>query len=387
MAGEAFSGLSAADFLSDADTRVAYSNTITKATTRRSKIKPFIATNEQDNTSIVMVRLKTCELGSIVGIEMEDVLIGSGATGNVDFNASSEDLKKIKQFVKIDRYQHKVPSKESIVNQRVSNNFKTRAKTALSDWSTMKFDKIFFSIMSANCTNIVACGHHTATDTTGILKADVLTTADVEEAKRRAELGVDAAGNEVPPLLPVRILKNETLGFYDDIEIFVMFVGTDSARNIKSDPNWEAARKDALERSKMHPIFTGALGLWDGVLMLNTKTDTARQSGVKKSTSRFDGFGNVKTFDLATYAGAASQETEINLLMGAMSCTMVVDHGIAYYDWADKDDPRIMNAGIDRVFGMAKTKYEASLNDGILEDSMFDGNDFGVVAVIASTGK
>lgn len=381
-----FGGLSAQDFLSNADTKVAYSKAVTREVTKQSKVKPFIATSETDTTSIIKTVLKTCELGSVVAIELEDALVESGAIGNVDFSASGEELKNIKQFVKVDRFQHAVPSTQSIVNQRNADSFKSRAKNSLSNWGTMKFDKIFFSVMSADCTNIVVCGHSGDTTPANLVKANVLTTADVEEAKRRALLGLDAAGNSVPPLIPVRTFKEENLGFYEEVEYFVMFVGTNSARNIKNDPNWEAARRDARERSKTNPIFSGALGLWDGVLLLDVKTDTARQSGILTSSSKFVGFGNVKTSDLSIYKGGAGQETEINLLVGASACHMVVDMGIAYYDWADKSDPRRMNAGIDRVYGMAKTKYEASANDGILADSIFNGKDYGVIAVVASTG-
>jgi N4-gp56 family major capsid protein len=381
-----FGGLSAQDFLSDADTKVAYSQSITKEVTKKSKVKPFIATSENDTTSIIKTVLKTCEIGSVVGVEMEDSLIESGAVGNVDFATSGEELKNIKQFIKIDRFQHAVPSTQSIVNQRNADKFKTSSKERLTNWGTMKFDKIFFSVMSADCTNIVACGHHGDETTEAIVKANVLTTADIEEAKRRALLGVDAIGGLVPPLLPIRTTQNENAGFYDEVEMFIMFVGTNTARNIKNDANWEAARLYALERGKTNPIFTGALGFHDGVLLLDVKTDTQRQSGVLTSKSKFNGFGNVKVSDLSIYAGAAGQETEINLLVGAGACHMVVDMGVAYYDWADKSDPRRMNAGIDRVYGMAKTKYSASANDGILQDSIFDGKDYGVVAVVASTG-
>ncbi len=381
-----FGGMSAADFLSSTDEKVSYSQTITREVTKKSKIKPFIATKEDDTTSIVRAVLKTCELGSVVGIEMEDQLIESGAIGNVDFSASGEELKNIKQFVKIDRFQHAVPSTESITNQRNAAKFKTRAKNSLTNWGTMKFDKVFFSALSADCTNIVACGHRTDTTTANIAKTDVLTTADVEEAKRRALLGVDAAGNKVPPLLPISTMQNENIGYYDEVKYFVMFVGTNSARNIKNDPNWAEARREALERGKTNPIFTGALGFWDGVLLLDAETDTKRQAGVLTSSSDFTGFGNVKKFDMSTYAGALGQETEINLLCGAGAAHIVVDQGIAYYDWEDKNDPRRMNAGIDRVYGFAKTKYSASANDGILEGSIFDGKDYGVIAVVASTG-
>lgn len=383
-----FGGLSAKDFLSDVGTRVAYSKAVTREVTKRSKVKPFIAKSEADNTSIIKAVSKTCELGSVIAIEMEDSLVESGAIGNVDFSASGEELKNIKQFIKVDRFQHAVPSTENIVNQRKADTFKARAKNSLSNWGTMKFDKIFFNAMSADCTNIVVCGHHNDATPANLVTADVLTTADVEEAKNRAILGLDSDGNKtVPPLIPVRTTQNENMGYYEDIEVFIMFVGTHTARHIKNDANWELARRDALERGKTNPIFTGALGFWDGVLLLDVKTDTERQSGVLTSSSKFVGFGNVKSSDLSIYAGGAGQETEINLLVGANAAHIVVDEGIAYYDWVDKSDPRRMNAGIDRVYGFAKTKYDASANDGILADSIFDCKDYGVIAVVASTGK
>jgi hypothetical protein len=73
-------------------------------------------------------------------------------------------------------------------------------------------------------------------------------------------------------------------------------------------------------------------------------------------------------------------------LLGVGAAHIVVDMGVQYYDYPDKDDIRRMNAAIDRVYGFAKTKYQASQNDGILEDSIFDGKDYGVIAVVASTG-
>lgn len=381
-----FNGLSALDFLSDAETKVSYSSEITKGITAKSKLKPFIGIGSDQTGAVIKSVSKTCDVGEIIGIELQDDLVESGATGNVTLDASSEELKNIKQFIKIDRFQHTVPSKGSVVTQRSAKDFKSNSKTALTNWGTRKFDKIGIHAFSADCTNIVACGHHTDATTANITKTDVLTTADVEEAKRRALLGVDAEGNPVPPLVPVKTTQNENLGYYDEVEYFIMFVGTNSARNIKNDPNWAEARKDALERGKTNPIFTGALGFWDGVLLLDVKTDTPRQSGVVTSKSEFVGFGSVKKSDLSIYAGSAGQETEVNLLLGAGAGHIAVDMGVQYYDYADKNDIRRMVSAIDRVYGFAKTKYQASANDGVLAGSMFDGKDYGVIAVVASTG-
>ena len=63
-------------------------------------------------------------------------------------------------------------------------------------------------------------------------------------------MGVDAKGNKVPPLVPIHTSQNKNLGYYEDVEYFVMFVGTNSARNIKNDANWADARKEAMEMGK-----------------------------------------------------------------------------------------------------------------------------------------
>jgi predicted RNA-binding protein len=386
---DVFGGLSAKDFLSDAETKVAYSGEITRSAMAKSKIKPFIAKSENQQGAIIKSVRKTLEQGTPVGVTLEDDLTESGAIGNVDFDASAEELKSIKQFIKVDRYQHKVPSTEDIISQRTSDKFKGRAKTALTNWETRKFDKVFFSAMSADCTNIVCSGQYDTQDCSNILKANVLTTDDVSEARRRAENGVTATGKKVPPLVPVYTMQNENLGFYEDLDFYVMLVGSNSARHIKNDANWAEARKELatrVSRDQDNPLLNSALGIWDGVLLLNVKTDNARQSGILTSKSEFVGFGNVKKIDLSTYAGNSGQETEINLMLGAGAGYIVVDKGVAYYDWEDSKDPRRMNAGIDRVYGYAKTKYKASDNDGILKDSIFDGNDYGVIAVVSSTG-
>ena len=57
-----------------------------------------------------------------------------------------------------------------------------------------------------------------------------------------------------------------------------MLVGTWAARYLKADPVWQAAQQNAAIRGSKNPIFTGALGEYDGVVLyeyeriMNTKT-------------------------------------------------------------------------------------------------------------------
>ena len=387
MGSDVYTGMTATDFLSDPDTRLAYGDEINKQMMVKSKVAPFIAKNPNDEGAIIKGVFGTLEMGNNFRIPFIDELLDAGARGNVKFNATEEELKKLSMFVKVDMIQHSVPSTETVLNPKSANSFRTTAKTKLKNWGVKKVDNIYISQFSADCTNILACGHHNAGVTTGITISDKFSLADVEEAKRRAEQGYayDATGTKisVPPLLPYMQEENEQKGYFETLSYYVMWIGSDAESDLSSDPNWKTAQEQANEKGKDNPLFTGSLGFWKGVLLLPFKTATKRQAGILRSDSEFTGFSNVKKFDLTKYKGAGGIPTEINLFLGAGAGVIAIDQPANFYDWADKDDPRYAKAGTDKIFGFAKTRYNAKDNDDLLEDNDYNGKDFGVIAVVS----
>lgn len=387
MGNNVYTGMTAADFLSDPDTRLTYGEEINKEMMVKSKVAPFIAKNPNDDGAIIKGVVGTLEMGNNFRIPFIDELLDAGARGNVKFNATEEELKKLSMFVKVDMIQHSVPSTETVLNPTSANKFRNTARTKLKNWGVRKVDGIYISGFTADCTNIVACGNHTAGVTTGIDITDKFSLADVSEAKRRAEQGYayNAAGEkiEVPQLLPYKQEENPQAGYFETLNYYVMWIGSDAESDLKNDPNWVNAVKYAKERGLNNPLFTGSLGFWDGVLMLPFKTANKRQSGILRSDGEFTGFSNFKKYDLTKYAGAAGIPTEINLFLGAGAGVIAVDQPANFYDWADKDDPRFMKAGTDKIFGFAKTRYNSKDNDDLLEDNIYNNKDFGVIAVVS----
>jgi hypothetical protein len=384
---DVFDGRTAADFLSDPDTRVAYGEEINKAMILKSKWLPFIAKRPEDTSAIIRGVVGTLEQGNTIKVNFTDELLDAGARGSLKFNATEEELRELNMFIKADSIQHSVPSTETILNPKKAAKFQSTAKDKLRNWGVRRVDNIFTSAFTADCTNIVCAGHHATSDTTTIVKTDILSLADISEAKRRAEQGVayDATGAEikVPQLLPFMQEENANAGYHETLNYFVVTLGTDSVAAVKKDPNWKTAQTEAALRGKDNPLFTGALGFHDGMLMLDFKTANKRQSGMLRSDGEFTGFSNVKKFDLTTYAGKDGIPTEINLLLGAGAGVIAVDQPARFFDWPDEKDPRFMKAGTDKVFGFAKAKYNSADNDGILNDCEYDGKDFGVIAIIA----
>lgn len=384
---DVFDGRTAADFLSDPDTRVAYGEEINKEMMVKSKVAPFIAKNPNDEGAIIKGVVGTLEQGNNFRVPFVDELLDAGARGNVKFNATEEELKKLSMFVKVDMIQHSVPSTETVLNPTSAKKFRTTATVKLKNWGVRKFDNIVISAFTADCTNIVACGHHTSGATSSVTINDKFCLADVSEAKARAEQGYaySAAGVkiEVPQLLPFMQEENAQAGYFETLNYYVMWIGSDAERDLKLDPNWTSAVKYAKERGLNNPLFTGSLGFWDGVLLLPFKTANKRQSGILRSDGEFTGFSNIKKYDLTKYAGAAGIPTEINLFLGAGAGTIAVDQPANFYDWADKDDPRFMKAGTDKIFGFAKTRYNSRDNDDLLEDNVYNNKDFGIIAVVS----
>lgn len=382
-----FDGRTAVDFLSDPDVRIAYGEEINKEMITKSKVAPFIAKSPNDDKAIIKGAVGRLEQGNSFRIPFVDELLDAGARGNVKFNASEEELKKLSMFVKADVIQHSVASTETVLNPNSASKFRTVGKQKLKNWMVRKFDNIVISALTADCTNIVVCGHHDKGVTSDIVKTDKFSLADVSEAKSRAENGYafNEAGEKirVPQLLPFMQEENPQTGYFETLSYYVMWIGSDAERDLKLDPNWVNAQKEARERGKDNPLFTGSLGFWDGVLLLPFKTANLRQSGILRSDGEFTGFGNIKKFDLTKYKGKSGIATEINLFLGAGAGVLAVDQPANFYDWADKDDPRFAKCGTEKTFGFAKTKYRSQDNDDLLEDNEYNNQDFGVIAVVS----
>lgn len=166
-----------------------------------------------DNFSVIKTQdaTKDLERGDIAGtvtMRMRGVLTGEGVEGGTeDFDTNEDELQFLYQTVSLENFGNSVPSGENIklLKQVHFVNFKEDAKDSLTDWGKRKVDKLVYTCLSENCTNVVYCGNHTSIAASSVTAGKVLTVADVREAGRRARKGVDAQGNRVPKLRPIKV--------------------------------------------------------------------------------------------------------------------------------------------------------------------------------------
>lgn len=128
-------------------------------------------------------------------------------------------------------------------------DYATANATQKNAWNVANSDRVLFGTLKTNynATHATALANVTA--------AMKLSKAVVSLMKRIAQTAVNANGDGIRPFK-----------FGDDEESYMMFVGTNAFRDLKTDIG--AEWRDAMERGKNNPLFVGTTSIyWDGVVV------------------------------------------------------------------------------------------------------------------------
>jgi N4-gp56 family major capsid protein len=122
--------------------------------------------------------------------------------------------------------------------------------TVLSTWSNTP-DGQTSAVEAAGTGERYLCSDASGVDS--IAATDVLTVSIIRQAKMKAKLAN-------PKVKPLRIKGKD---------FYVMFIHPKQAWDLKnaSSSIWAQAQREAQVRGDKNPIFTGSLGVWDGVIL------------------------------------------------------------------------------------------------------------------------
>jgi len=180
-------------------------------------------------------------------------LTGSGVKSGQTLEGREEKLSTSDFAVELERYRHAVRDNGDLSRRRPVYSMRTESRDALSDWGSEKIDRLLFGAALTNPTKVVFPLSRTAI--TNIVAGDKLTMEMISRLKTGAKTGW--ARKQVP----FRPLKVDGKSYY------VLIVSDDVAYDLKRDSEWTTAQREAQNRGKDNPIFTGALGVWDGVII------------------------------------------------------------------------------------------------------------------------
>lgn len=253
-------------------------------------------------------------------------LTGSGVEGNRQKLSGAEDTLNIYDFTVQTQLVRNAVSRFEADDQRSQYDMLKEIKVVLKQWLSDWLDNKLIDKLTSNNSSAETVYASAAGTQASITANDKLTTTIISRAKRKAQM-------HAPKIQPIKI---------DGMDKYIMLVSPWAARDLKDDPKWLAAQQNANVRGSKNPIFTGALGEYDGVVLYE-----------------YERVYNINT-------GASSANVCHNLLLGKQAACFAVARPAKHIEQTD-DYGNIAGNGIAFYGAVEKTK--------------FNGSDFGVINV------
>lgn len=290
--------------------------------------------------------------GTSITIPLLLPLKGAGIAGDNMLEGNEEALIYRDFKVELQRIRNAVRIAGKFEEHKTQYNMRLDAKNGLADWLARYIDCAIFSVLTGvlntdmNWTQLdfpfpleapspdrVLIANNLGNENL-IAATDTFSTDIIGQAKRKA---LETTDQQVRP---ININGKET---------FVMVINQYQARDLKNDPKWVEAQEQGNVRGEKNPIFSGALGMWDGVVIHENNR-----------IPRTENSNNVKV-------GHA-------LLLGAQAC--VFAEGEAP-EWNEKtfDYGNQYGVSFGRMFGLKRSQFKY---DGT------NNTDFGVINVLTS---
>jgi N4-gp56 family major capsid protein len=236
---------------SNALTRKAWEEKLYRDTLKDSYFSRFMGEGAKSLVQVKTELTKTKGDNITFGIRMR--LTGSGVTSGTILEGNEEKLTTYDFNISLEQYRHGVRDEGELDRQRAVFSIDEESRAALQGWGSEKIDELCFDALMTSPTKIFYGGD--ATVTTELVATDLITPAMISKIRVWAKGG---GGRSQVPLRPIRI---------NGKDYFILLVHPDVMYDLKQDTTFSQARREALERGKDNPIFSGAEAIWDGVVV------------------------------------------------------------------------------------------------------------------------
>ena len=213
--------------------------------------------------------------GDRIRVILRMQLSGNGVSGDATLEGNEEALTTYTDNVTIDQLRHAVRSSGKMSEQRIPFSVREEARMGLQDWFATRIDTAFFNQISGNSaqtdTRFTGSQAPTAPTTNNVFYANGHATEASLTATASAtfSLGmIDQAALTARTLSPViRPVQTGMTGAN-----YVMFITPEMHYDLRRNTNtlqWGDIQKAAMQGGKIsdNPIFTGALGMYNGVVL------------------------------------------------------------------------------------------------------------------------
>lgn len=262
-----------------------------------------------------------------IGLRMK--LAGSGVTGDSEIEGHEEEMKVHDFNFLIDQVRNGIRLKGRMDEKRAVYNMRTAAKDVLKTWLLEYIEQDIFYKLCGVATQTFANTPTAPSSERDLYGGNATSTGDIDATDKLAPVDISKARvmaeSVTPKVPPLRINGQDRY-----VLLIHPYQSFDLTRNIE----WLQAQRDAGIRGEKNPIFSGAIGMWDGVIV-----------HVHKYINQVSNWGVGGNMEGATA-----------LLLGAQAA--VIGYG-APVNWYEKE----FDAGnkqafyCGRIFGCQKTRF------------------------------
>lgn len=202
-----------------------------------------------------------------IGLRMK--LQGSGVTEGQVLEGNEEKLSTYSMKVTLKQYRHAVRDDGAMSRKRAMFDIGAESEAALKDWMSEKIDQLHFDevgvgagatanpskIFYKTSSGVLATGT-AATAKSALTAADSKLTLNMLSFLKTWAL---TGGNR--SYIPLRPVKVEGKPY------FVLLTHPDAVYDLRASSEFQQAMREAEIRGKENPLFTGAVAIWDGVVV------------------------------------------------------------------------------------------------------------------------
>lgn len=299
-----------------------------------------------DSNSLIQIKDDTSKsAGDRVRCILRMQLAGGGVQGDGTLEGNEEALVTHTDDLIINQLRHAVRSAGKMTEQRIPFSIREEARMGLQDWWADRYDTSFMNQISGNTaqgdTKFTGNNTVTAADANHIIYANGHTTEASLTATASAQFSlglIDQAALLARTISPViRPVQTEAGAKY--VQFITPEMHYDLRRNTDT-LQWGDIQKAAMQGGNIsdNPIFTGALGEYNGVILH-------------------------EAFRLPTLTSTGSSTTGRSILCGAQAAVMGFgrDNSPQRMSWVEEvfDYGNQLGVSAGCIFGLKKTIYNS----------------------------
>ena len=333
--------------------------------------------------------------GDKVTFELLKPLEDKGQGNDGTLRNNSEALSILNWTVGVHERGHSVASNGKISEQRTATNIRQTGRTALGMWLGDK-------ALEEDLRNAIF-GLYNGSTKTGYSSTTITNVNEKEPSTNRilyigqssagvllADQGDDAtlsAATTSNALFGTKVIeraKREAMDVephfrpvtVDGEQYLVMLIGSLQAKALRADSDWLEAQRHANVRGRKNPIFSGAMGIWDGVVIHEYQRAPYRTGDGGTTVS--EGFVLNSARDATTDAVADGKTVQRAVLLGAQAGLVAWAQRWQWHeDFADIGQ-RKPEIAVDGIYGVAKAQFNEYESSG---DTNTAQEDFATLAV------